>query len=94
MMARRTTGTDYFPCKSRDGVANSREVAEYLGTTESQLARLRYFGQGPAYIRTPGGRTIRYRWSDVDEWLDAGRIQTVSSAEAQAISRSNKRCAT
>jgi predicted DNA-binding transcriptional regulator AlpA len=75
-MTRRFSTTDRVASNARDGVATSREVAEYVGTTESQLARLRYVGQGPSYIRTPGGRTIRSRWSDVDAWLDAGRIQT------------------
>lgn len=76
-MTRRTHATDATVSNApRTGVATSREVADFLRTTEAQLARLRWVGTGPNYIRTPGGRTIRYRWVDVDAWLDAGRVQT------------------
>ena len=60
-MTHRTHTIDGTPRTARTGLANSREVADYLGTTEAQLARLRWVGTGPTYIRTPGGRTIRYR---------------------------------
>jgi hypothetical protein len=67
---------DRAASNTRDGVTDSRGAAEYIGTTEAQLATLRYRNAGPVYIRTPGGRTIRYRWSDIDAWLDAGRVET------------------
>lgn len=63
----------------RSGVATSREVAEYLGVTEVSMAGLRYKNSGPPYIRVPGGRAIRYRWEDVESWLDAGRVETDNS---------------
>lgn len=75
-MTPRTRTTDDTASNTRTGVATSGEVAEYLKTTEVSLAGLRYKKQGPPYIRTPGGRTIRYRWEDVDAWLDGGRVQT------------------
>jgi hypothetical protein len=75
-MTHRTRTTDRTASNTRGDLATSREVAKYLDTTEAQLTRLRYTNQGPVYIRTPGGRTIRYRWYDVDAWLDAGRVQT------------------
>lgn len=52
------------------------ELADYLGTTVGQLSNMRYRGTGPKFI-TLGGRSVRYRWSDVHAWLEANtRVQT------------------
>ena len=64
------------PGNARTGVAHSREVAEFLGISETTLTGMRYQNLGPAYIRIPGGRSVRYRWEDVESWLDAGRVET------------------
>lgn len=61
--------TDHRP------LADPRTIAEFLGTTTQQLAQDRYRGQGPKFIRV--GRRVRYRWTDVEAWLDANtRIST------------------
>ena len=78
-MTRRTPAADRATSNAREGVTDSRGAAKYIRTTEAQLAALRYKKLGPAFIRTPGGRSIRYRWSDIDAWLDAGRVQTDNS---------------
>lgn len=44
------------------------EVAEYLHTSVAQLARLRYSGKGPKFVKM--GRRVLYRWSDVAQWLE------------------------
>lgn len=44
------------------------EVAQYLGVPERTLAQWRYLRKGPAYINV--GRYVRYRWSEVERWLD------------------------
>ena len=62
--------------KAREGLAKASEVAEYLGTSCSQLAKLRWERRGPTYIRMPGGRSVRYRWSDVEAWVEAGTRQS------------------
>ncbi|GAA2811252.1 helix-turn-helix transcriptional regulator [Mycolicibacterium pallens] len=54
------------------GLAKADEVAAFLRTTQNQLARLRYEGHGPQYIKL--GRSIRYRWKDVQAWVD-GNVQ-------------------
>lgn len=60
----------------REPLATPAEVADHLGESLGQLANRRYRGTGPAYV-TLGGRSIRYRWSDVDAWLEANtRTQT------------------
>jgi hypothetical protein len=81
-MTKRTHATELTDSNTRDGVTDSRGAAECIGTTEAQLAGLRYRNAGPVYIRTPGGRTIRYRWSDIDAWLDAGRVQPDNGGQA------------
>lgn len=45
-------------------------LAEYLGTTVNALAQMRYEGKGPKFIKLSASK-IRYRWSDVAEWLEA-----------------------
>lgn len=54
------------PCT---GLATAKEVAEFLRTTETQLSRLRYEGHGPQFIKL--GRSVRYRWEDVQAWIAA-----------------------
>lgn len=52
----------------REPLVKTAQVAEYLGTTVNQLMRLRFEGKGPKYVRL--GRSIRYRWADVDSWVN------------------------
>lgn len=44
------------------------EVADYLQVPEKTLTQWRYLGKGPKFI--PVGRHVRYRWADVEKWLD------------------------
>lgn len=53
---------------ARRGLAHPNEVAAYLGVPERTLQTWRYFNKGPRYSRT--GKYVRYRWSDVEAWLD------------------------
>ena len=43
-----------------------------------KLAMWRHLGRGPAYIKI--GKSVRYRGSDLNEWLDR---QTVRPAQEQ-----------
>lgn len=45
-----------------------QQLADYLGTTVRKLARMRSNGSGPMFVKY--GRDIRYRWHDVQAWLD------------------------
>ncbi|MGV9600800.1 helix-turn-helix transcriptional regulator [Streptosporangium sandarakinum] len=45
------------------------EVAEYLGVPEKTLTQWRWLKKGPKWHRLEG-RHVRYRWSDVEKWLD------------------------
>lgn len=53
-----------------DKLATPADVAEYLGTTVPALAQMRYRGTGPAFVKA-SARKVRYRWTDIQAWLDA-----------------------
>jgi predicted DNA-binding transcriptional regulator AlpA len=48
------------------------DVAELLSVSERRLEYWRYQGRGPAFMRL-GRRTVRYRLSDVEAFLEANR---------------------
>jgi excisionase family DNA binding protein len=54
--------SDRFP------LAESQQVAEYLGVPLRTLDMWAYRKVGPRYSKV--GRHRRYRWKDVDAWLD------------------------
>ncbi len=55
-----------------DAVLPPPTVAELLDVSERTLEYWRYSGRGPAFIRV-GRRTVRYRLSDVQAFLEANR---------------------
>lgn len=44
------------------------EAAEYLQVSEAYLAKLRCQGGGPVFVAL-GRRAVRYKRSDLDEWM-------------------------
>jgi predicted DNA-binding transcriptional regulator AlpA len=63
-MAQRATSVSRDP----RALASRTEVAGHLNVPEATLAQWAYKRIGPRYIRV--GRHVRYRWSDVEAWLD------------------------
>lgn len=51
----------------------SSVIADLLGTTPQNLAQMRYRGTGPKFIKL-GARSVRYRWSDVEAWIDSNTL--------------------
>ena len=49
------------------------DLADRLGKSAAVLANMRYLGTGPKFIKV--GKSIRYRASDVEAWLDANTHQ-------------------
>ncbi|MER7459212.1 helix-turn-helix domain-containing protein [Micromonospora sp. NPDC126480] len=49
-------------------LATSAEVADYLGVPVATLDQWSYRGTGPRFSKV--GRHRRYRWADVEKWLD------------------------
>lgn len=69
------------PNDGREALGDSREVARHLKVAPGVLANWRAAGTGPPFIRLAGqsgGRAIRYRWSDVDSWLEANTVHAPS----------------
>lgn len=57
----------------RKNLAEPKSVAEYMGTSPQNLAQMRYRGTGPNFVKL-GHRAIRYRWSDVEAWIEANTL--------------------
>jgi excisionase family DNA binding protein len=55
-----------------------RETAAALRLSERTLERLRLTGGGPVYVKC--GRSVRYRESDLEEWI-AERVVSSTSQE-------------
>lgn len=49
-------------------LATPPEVAAYLVVPEKTLTQWRYLKKGPRFHVV--GRHVRYRWADVEKWLD------------------------
>jgi predicted DNA-binding transcriptional regulator AlpA len=54
--------------KSREPLPGVAEVAAYLDVPPSTLHQWRHRGTGPKASKV--GRWLRYRWEDVESWLD------------------------
>lgn len=59
-----------------ENLYDTREAARLLGLSDQTLRLWRCTGGGPAFIRV--GRSIRYRESDLVEWLDRRRVNPAS----------------
>lgn len=47
----------------------TQQLADYLGVAVSTLVQYRRDGVGPAYIKL--GHLVRYRMSDIENWLES-----------------------
>ncbi|MEV6146230.1 helix-turn-helix domain-containing protein [Streptomyces sp. NPDC051992] len=53
---------------ARGPLAAPTEIAAYLGVPVKTLYQWKYRGTGPMVHKV--GRHLRYRWCEVDAWLD------------------------
>ncbi|MFN4089345.1 MAG: helix-turn-helix transcriptional regulator [Alphaproteobacteria bacterium] len=51
---------------------SEREVSGITGLSLATIRRMRWAGEGPAFVRL-SERRIAYRAADLDRWLDARR---------------------
>ena len=58
-----------------------REAAEFLRTSTSTLAKRRLYNGSPAFCRI--GRAIRYRKSDLEEFMAATHVRSTSEASSR-----------
>jgi predicted DNA-binding transcriptional regulator AlpA len=54
-----------------------KKAAEWLGLSESTLAKQRLSGSGPVYIKL-GARRVGYRETDLEEWVQSNRCRSTS----------------
>jgi excisionase family DNA binding protein len=64
--------------EQRRPLALTPEVAEYLQVPVQTLYVWRTKGVGPRAVRV--GKHLRYRWADVDAWIDEQANQPVGAA--------------
>lgn len=70
------------PLDARARTVNPEEAAERLGLEASTLANMRWRGGGPPYLKV-GGR-VRYRLSDLADWLDEQIRRSTSDTGSHA----------
>lgn len=58
-------------------VLRAPEAANYIGLSESTLAKRRLYGRPPAFLNL-GGRAIGYAIDDLDAWLKSCRRDSTS----------------
>ena len=58
-----------IPLPDLDRLVSPQDLASYLGVPLATVYSWRYRHEGPPGIRI--GRHLRYRWSDVQKWLDS-----------------------
>ena len=56
----------------RRPLASPKELSEFLGVPVDTLYQWNHRGTGPKAHKV--GRHLRYRWQEVDAWLDAQAI--------------------
>ena len=64
-----------------DRLLTERETAALIGVSIKTLQARRYLGQEPAFIRL-SGKAVRYRWSDIEAWINASRVEPRNAAGA------------
>lgn len=62
-------------------LATDAEFCEFAGLTRGQSAQLRYTGRGPKFIKVTG-RQVRYRWEDIEAWVESRTRQCTDSGAA------------
>ena len=69
--------------KKLPNVVTSRAAAQYVGLSQSTLAKLRLNGNGPTYCKL--GRRVVYRVADLDLWLQSRTARDTSDADARFL---------
>ena len=61
-------------------VLDTKETAARVRLSKPTLERLRLTGNGPPFVKL--GRAVRYRATDVDDWLASRLVRSTSEAGA------------
>jgi predicted DNA-binding transcriptional regulator AlpA len=63
----------------RRGYLSPEQVSEWTQISVAALGQLRYTGRGPKFLK-PTPKTVLYRESDVQAWLDASERTSTARA--------------
>jgi excisionase family DNA binding protein len=66
-----------------DRLLTQKEVAHQLGISERTLERHRVTGTGPRWARL--GRLVRYRVSDLEQWVEASLRTSTSDLKPRVL---------
>ena len=63
-----------------DRLLHSVDAARILGVSPAWLARERWKGTGPIFVKVggPNGRAVRYRASDLIQWIDRNAVRALA----------------
>jgi len=64
-----------------ESLLTPNDVAEILGVSVGTLAQWRHRGHGPRFYSLTG-QAVRYRRSDVDEWVESRRREPEGTDDA------------
>ena len=67
---------------SQERFITEKDVASHLGVSRKTVQAWRYNDRGPRYHRF--GLSVRYRYSDLNEWAKENRCETAESRVADA----------
>ncbi|WP_068149100.1 helix-turn-helix domain-containing protein [Rhodococcoides corynebacterioides] len=68
--------------ETKSPLATAAEAATYLRSTTQKLAEHRYRGTGPRFVKH--GRTVLYRWADLEAYLEAHTFQRTDDRPVSA----------
>jgi len=77
----------FFGTSFKRRLLDVEEAAEYLGLSKSTLNKWRCHGGGPQFIKM--GRAIRYRISDLDDFVDSRQSSSTSGYGLAFVAGSN-----
>ena len=63
-----------------DILLSPHQVQEWIGLSTKTLQKRRTDGTGPKFIKV--GNSVRYRWSDVEKWLEAHSASSTAEVSA------------
>lgn len=73
----------FLGAQAQGALMKTEAAAAYLDLSPSLLNKLRLTGGGPVFVRL-AGRAIRYRQSDLDEWVAASAMASTSQEPGDA----------
>ncbi len=63
-----------------DRLLRQAEAARHLAVSPSCLRKWDHIGIGPKRVRVPGGRSVLYRLSSLDEWARRNETDPANAA--------------